>query len=152
MMITITLLPKLHKRSNRTRDLQVSGWQQLASNVSELELFLSCYLNRPDKCKPVIPTTEINRVKVKSNDTLENLIFRVVVRGDIQDNSYSSIAPFRSLKEPLVDAEWKTIRFVNLIICWSFSSYQWKKNNTLLLYGEEVLWWAMCCCFCVQCT
>jgi hypothetical protein len=51
---------------------------------------------------------ETNKVKIKSNGSLNKLKCRIVVRGDLQDtgmeDSWSPTAPFRSLKMFLADA------------------------------------------------
>jgi hypothetical protein len=50
----------------------------------------------------VIPTMETNKVKIKSDGSLDKLKCRFVVRGDLQDtgmeDSWSPTASFRSLK------------------------------------------------------
>ncbi len=56
----------------------------------------------------MIPTMETNKVKIKSDGSLDKLKCRIVVRGDLQDtameDSWSPTAPFRSLKMFLADA------------------------------------------------
>jgi hypothetical protein len=58
--------------------------------------------------EPVIPTMETNKVKIKSDGSLDKLKCRIVVTGDLQDtgmeDSWSPTAPFRSLKMFLADA------------------------------------------------
>jgi hypothetical protein len=65
-------------------------------------------LESPKDGEPVIPTMETNKVKIKSDGSLDKLKCRIVVRGDLQDtgmeDSRSPTAPFRSLKIILADA------------------------------------------------
>jgi hypothetical protein len=65
-------------------------------------------LDIPKDGEPVIPTMETNKVKIKSDGSLDKLKCRIVVRGDLQDtameDSWSPTAPFRSLKMFLADA------------------------------------------------
>jgi hypothetical protein len=65
-------------------------------------------LESPKDGEPVIPTMETNKVKIKSDGSLNKLKCRIVVRGDLQDtgmeDSWLPVAPFRSLKMFLTDA------------------------------------------------
>ncbi len=158
------------RRSNRTRnppkfltfkDFQVArNWQEMANNVSDMELFTACQaaakeppinlsavdpspvmpppmgirsvlkmsdlkvreawlrayqkemktliyaktfaLDTPKDGEPVIPTMETNKVKIKSDGSLDKLKYIIVVRDDLQgiamEDSWSPTAPSRSLK------------------------------------------------------
>jgi hypothetical protein len=65
-------------------------------------------LDKPKDGEQVIPTMETNKVKIKSDGSLDKLKCRIVVRDDLQDtaleDSLSLTAPFRSLKIFLADA------------------------------------------------
>jgi hypothetical protein len=65
-------------------------------------------LDTPKEGEPVIPTMDTNKVKIKSDGSLDKLKCRIVVRGDLQDtameDSWSPTAPFRALKMFLAGA------------------------------------------------
>jgi hypothetical protein len=59
-------------------------------------------LDKPMDGEPVIPTMETNKVKIKSDGSLDKQKCRNMVKVDLQDaameDSWSPTAPFRSLK------------------------------------------------------
>ncbi len=65
-------------------------------------------VDKSEVVEAVIPTMETNKVKIKSDGSLDKLKYRIVVRADLQDtgmeDSLSAIAPFRSFKMVLGDA------------------------------------------------
>jgi len=65
-------------------------------------------LDTPKEGEPAIPTMETNKVKIKSDGSLDKLKCRIAVRGDLQgtamEDSLSPTATFRSLKMFLADA------------------------------------------------
>ena len=74
----------------------------------------------------MIPTMETNKVKIKSDGSLDKLKCRIVVRGDLQDtameDSWSPTAPFRSLKMFLADAARNKCRVVKITLILSLIS------------------------------
>ncbi len=73
----------------------------------------------------MIPTMETNKVKIKSDGSLDKLKCSIVVTGDLQgtvmEDSWSPTAPFRSLKMFLADAARNSCRvhlldFVGVIL------------------------------------
>jgi hypothetical protein len=81
----------------------------LRANQKEIKTLIDAKTFALDKPKDaVISTLETNKVKIKSDGSLDKLKCRIVVRGHLQDttmeDSWSPTAPFRSLKISLPDA------------------------------------------------
>ncbi len=95
----------LKMSDKKFREAWLRAYQKEIKTLIDAKAFA---LDKPRDGEPVIPTMETNKVKIKSDGSLEKLKCRIVVRGDLQDtgmeNSWSPKAPFRSLKMFLADA------------------------------------------------
>ena len=66
-------------------------------------------IERPQPSEVIVPTMETNKVKLKSDGSLDKLKCRIVVRGDLQEkilneDKWSPTASFRAMKMFLADA------------------------------------------------
>jgi hypothetical protein len=81
------------------------AYQKEVKTLIDAEIFA---LDKPKDGEPVIPTMETNKVKIKSDGSLNKLKCKVVVRGGLRDtameDSWSPTATSRSLKMFLADA------------------------------------------------
>jgi hypothetical protein len=89
----------------KVREAWLRAYQKEIKTLIDAKTFA---LDKPKEGEPVIPTMEINKVKIKSDGSLNKLKCRFEGRGDLQDtamgDSWSPTAPFRSLKVFLADA------------------------------------------------
>ena len=95
----------LKMSDKKVREAWLRAYQKEIKTLIDAKTFA---LDKPRDGEAVIPTMETNKVKIKSDGSLDKLKCRIVVRGDLQDtgmeDSWSPTAPFRSLKMFLADA------------------------------------------------
>jgi len=103
-------------------------------------------IERPQPSEIIVPTMETNKVKLKSDGSLDKLKCRIVVCGDLQEkilneDKWSPTAPFRAMKMFLADAARLKVRVRQLDFIGAYLQSKARGRifvRTPAVYGE--LW------------
>ncbi len=101
-------------------------------------------IEQPQPGEPVVPTMETNKVKLKSDGSLDKLKCRIVVRGDLQnkqdlEDKWSPTTSFRAMKMFLADASQNNARVWQLDFIGAFLQAKTRSRIFIKLpavYGE----------------